>query len=54
MSRPSRRYTCIILDIKVDAVPLAAGDEGPEPGVVLGRGVVAGEEPVFALMLSFA
>ena len=34
--------------LRVDAVAFAAGDQRPQPGVVLGRGVVAGEEPVFA------
>jgi hypothetical protein len=32
----------------IGVVPFAAGDERPQTCMVLGRGVVAGEEPVFA------
>jgi hypothetical protein len=40
--------------LRIDGVALGAGDEGPEAGVVGGRGVRAGEEPVFPVMLSSA
>ena len=36
------------IPLRVDAVAFAAGDERPEPGVVLCRGVVAGEKPILS------
>lgn len=32
----------------IDGVPLAAGDQRPEPRVVLGSTIIPGEEPILA------
>jgi hypothetical protein len=38
--------------LRIDAVPLGAGDQGVEPGVGCAGFVVAGEEPVLSVMWS--
>lgn len=43
---PNLRQHAGEVPLRIDAVPFATGDQRPEPGVVLGRLVVAGEEPV--------
>ena len=46
--RPDLRQHAGEVALRIQLVTLAAGDERPEPGVVFGRSIVAGEEPVLS------